>query len=300
MKIPTAAAARLPVDAGDFQMTVFDAYDGKEHVALTMGDVAAGSPALVRIHSECFTGDVLGSRRCDCGEQLTESLRRIAREGRGVVLYLRQEGRGIGLAEKLRAYNLQDRGFDTVDANIELGHAPDARDYGVAARILHELGVHAVKLMTNNPAKVAALTRLGVQVAARVPLIVPARPENKSYMVAKAKRMGHLLDALDLPDVKPALLPALRRPAPAPVPTPDPAAELFDLIGRVAARHDRPFVTLSYAQSLDGSSAASGNRPLAISCSSSRRFTHRLRAAHDAILVGIGTVLADDPRLTVR
>lgn len=295
MKIPTAAAARLPVDAGDFQMTVFDAYDGKEHVALTMGDVG-GAPPLVRIHSECFTGDVLGSRRCDCGEQLTESLRRIAREGRGVLLYLRQEGRGIGLAEKLRAYNLQDRGFDTVDANLELGHAADARDYGVAARMLRELGVSAVKLMTNNPDKVSALTRLGIQVTARVPLVVPARPENRSYLHAKAKRMGHLLDAPDVVDAKPAVLTALRR-APAP---PDPAAELFDLVGRVTARHDRPFVTLSYAQSLDGSSAAAGNRPLAISCGSSRRFTHRLRAAHDAILVGIGTVLADDPRLTVR
>ncbi|UXI70096.1 GTP cyclohydrolase II [Tahibacter amnicola] len=294
MKIPTAACARLPVDVGAFQTTVFDAYDGKEHVALTMGELADGPPALVRIHSECFTGDVLGSHRCDCGEQLAESMRRIAREGRGAVLYLRQEGRGIGLAEKLRAYQLQDLGFDTVDANIELGHAADARDYGVAASILRDLGVHALQLMTNNPAKVAALTRLGIEVVARVPLVIPPRPENREYLNAKARRMGHLLDSPDVAETKAQIVvPAAKVPS-------DRSEPLFDLLSRVSARRDRPFVTLSYAQSLDGSSAALGNRPLAISGGASRCFTHRLRAAHDAILVGIGTILADDPRLTVR
>jgi GTP cyclohydrolase II len=297
MKIPTVACARLPVDAGDFDTTVFDAYDGKEHVALTMGELASATPALVRIHSECFTGDVLGSHRCDCGEQLAESMRRIAQEGRGAILYLRQEGRGIGLAEKLRAYQLQDLGFDTVDANIELGHAPDARDYGVAASILRELGVQAVQLMTNNPAKVAALTRLGIQVAARVPLIIAPRPENRSYLSAKARRMGHLLDVPEAAEAKPAPPPATAR---AGLRLPERADELFDLLARVSARRERPFATLSYAQSLDGCSAAMGNRPLAISCGAARGFTHHLRAAHDAILVGIGTVLADDPRLTVR
>lgn len=281
------ACARMPIDVGDFQTAVFDAFDGKEHVALYMGDLHEGPPLLVRLHSECFTGDVLGSRRCDCGEQLAESMRRVASAGRGVILYLRQEGRGIGLAEKLRAYNLQDQGLDTVDANIRLGHLPDARDYGVAAQILRELGIDTVQLLTNNPTKVAGLTGYGIKVAARVPLVIPPRPQNRDYLHTKAERMGHLLDAPAGENV------GVRPPA---------MDALFELLEhtRTQPMTARPFVTLSYAQSLDGCAAGVEDRPLAISGGAARCFTHRLRAAHDGILVGIGTVLSDDPSLTVR
>ena len=281
------ACARMPIDVGDFQTAVFDGFDGKEHVALYMGELHEGPPLLVRLHSECFTGDVLGSRRCDCGEQLAESMRRVASAGRGVILYLRQEGRGIGLAEKLRAYNLQDQGLDTVDANIRLGHLPDARDYGVAAQILRELGIDTVQLLTNNPTKVAGLTGYGIKVAARVPLVIPPRPQNRDYLHTKAERMGHLLDAPvgDDIDVRPPAMEAL-----------------FEFLDRARTQPmtARPFVTLSYAQSLDGCAAGVEDRPLAISGGAARCFTHRLRAAHDGILVGIGTVLSDDPSLTVR
>ena len=281
------ACARMPIDVGDFQTAVFDGFDGKEHVALTMGELHEGPPLLVRLHSECFTGDVLGSRRCDCGEQLAESMRRVASAGRGVILYLRQEGRGIGLAEKLRAYNLQDQGLDTVDANIRLGHLPDARDYGVAAQILRALGIDTVQLLTNNPTKVDGLTGYGIKVAARVPLVIPPRPQNRDYLHTKAKRMGHLLDAPAGQDTD-ARLPAMDA--------------LFELLEhtRTQSMTVRPFVTLSYAQSLDGCAAGVEDRPLAISGGAARCFTHRLRGAHDGILVGIGTVLSDDPSLTVR
>ena len=284
--------ARMPIDVGDFNTAVFDAFDGKEHVALYMGELHDGPPLLVRLHSECFTGDVLGSRRCDCGEQLAESMRRVASAGRGVILYLRQEGRGIGLAEKLRAYNLQDQGLDTVDANIRLGHLPDARDYGVAAQILRALGIDTVQLLTNNPTKVAGLTGYGIKVVARVPLVIPPRPQNRDYLHTKAERMGHLLDAPASHDTA-ASAPAMETP---------PVEALFDLLDhtRTQPMTARPFVTLSYAQSLDGCAAGVEDRPLAISGGAARCFTHRLRAAHDGILVGIGTVLSDDPSLTVR
>jgi len=147
----------------------------------------------VRVHSECFTGDVLGSRRCDCGEQLDQSLEMVARVGTGVVLYLRQEGRGIGLLEKLRAYNLQDKGFDTVDANLMLGHEADARDYSLAALMLQDLGVYSVRLITNNPAKIDALNQAGIAVTERVSLEVPANSDNIDYLSTKAQRMNHLL-----------------------------------------------------------------------------------------------------------
>ncbi len=148
---------------------------------------------LVRVHSECFTGDVLGSQRCDCGQQLTASIHRIASSGRGIILYLRQEGRGIGLLDKLRAYNLQDRGFDTVDANLLLGHEPDGRDYRVAAAILKDLDVLSIRLLTNNPNKIEQLKGYGTHVTARVPLEVPANSENETYLRTKSLRLHHLL-----------------------------------------------------------------------------------------------------------
>lgn len=164
-----------------------------EHAALTLGSVADGSPALVRLHSECLTGDVLFSRRCDCGAQLESALRAIAGEGRGALVYLRQEGRGIGLLNKIRAYQLQDHGADTVEANHLLGFEADPRDYGVAAAILDDLGITSVRLLTNNPRKAHALERHGIAVRERVPLIVGWNEHNARYRLAKAARLGHLL-----------------------------------------------------------------------------------------------------------
>jgi len=190
------ASARIPTEYGDFQLCYYsNTRDNKEHLAFCMGDPAGAEQVLVRVHSECFTGDVLGSLRCDCGEQLQRSLALVASEGLGVVIYLRQEGRGIGLLEKLRAYNLQDQGYDTVDANLMLGHEADARDYTLAARILGDLAVESVRLITNNPTKIKALEAEGITVTARVALDIPVRVENASYMRTKASRMDHLLPA---------------------------------------------------------------------------------------------------------
>lgn len=185
---------RIPTDYGDFQLCYYsNTQDKKEHLALFMGELSNTEPVLARIHSECFTGDVLGSRRCDCGEQLDKSLSVISQAGSGVLVYLRQEGRGIGLLEKLRAYNLQDGGLDTVDANLELGHEADARDYSLAALILSDLGVKSVQLITNNPGKIEALENSGIQVTERVSLDIAANPDNVSYLRTKAQRMNHIL-----------------------------------------------------------------------------------------------------------
>ena len=184
---------RIPTAYGDFQLCYYtNTLDEKEHLAFYRGTVTEEN-VLVRIHSECFTGDVLGSRRCDCGEQLNSSLQLIADQGSGILIYLRQEGRGIGLLQKLRAYNLQDQGYDTVDANLLLGHDADERDYSLAALILEDLGVKSVSLMTNNPLKMSALTAKGIQVNARVPLEGAVNPDNQGYLLTKARRMDHLL-----------------------------------------------------------------------------------------------------------
>jgi GTP cyclohydrolase II len=167
--------------------------DNKEHLAFVMGEIRDKQNVLVRVHSECFTGDVLGSVRCDCGEQLDHALQMIAHARRGVVLYLRQEGRGIGLLDKLRAYNLQDEGLDTVEANLKLGHQPDERDYTVAALMIRDLGIRSVNLITNNPKKIRELRGLGVAVQERTSIEVPPRPENFNYLHTKVKRMDHLL-----------------------------------------------------------------------------------------------------------
>ncbi len=186
-------AARIPTKYGDFQLTFYtNSIDQKEHLAFCRGDLAQAQNVLVRVHSECFTGDVMGSLRCDCGEQLDRSLSLVAREGLGVVVYLRQEGRGIGLLEKLRAYNLQDEGYDTVDANLMLGHGADERDYSLAACILEDLGIQSVRLMTNNPAKISALKAEGVKVVDRVPIEVAINSESVGYLLTKAKRMDHV------------------------------------------------------------------------------------------------------------
>ncbi|HET7012091.1 MAG TPA: GTP cyclohydrolase II, partial [Anaerolineales bacterium] len=184
--IEQVTCARVPTPEGEFRLCLFrDPVDAKEHLALVLGQVAGMTGVLVRIHSECFTGDVLGSLRCDCGDQLHLAIERVAAEGTGVIVYLRQEGRGIGLQDKLRAYNLQDQGLDTVDANLALGHQADERDYSAAARILAHLQVRSVRLLTNNPEKVDALDNLGLRVEERVALHAPPTPQNAGYLRTK-------------------------------------------------------------------------------------------------------------------
>lgn len=187
-------SARIPTVWGEFQLSLYlNQFDGKEHLALVTGNVGEEDDVLVRVHSECLTGDVLGSRRCDCGEQLSLAIQMIAESGTGVIIYLRQEGRGIGLLDKLRAYNLQDQGFDTVDANLILGHQADEREYSIAAHILQDLSIRSIRLLTNNPDKMDALRALGIDIKARVPLQVNVTPDNASYLQAKAERLNHAL-----------------------------------------------------------------------------------------------------------
>ena len=194
MSVVFVAASQLPTPFAVFTMHGFlDEESGKEHVALTLGDVADGQPVLGRLHSECLTGDALFSQRCDCGAQLEAALRAIATEGRGVLLYLRQEGRGIGLLNKIRAYELQDGGADTVEANERLGFAADQRDYSICQPMLDHLGIRSVLLMTNNPRKVKALEGFGVRVAERRPLETGLNPHNRKYLATKAGKLGHML-----------------------------------------------------------------------------------------------------------
>jgi 3,4-dihydroxy 2-butanone 4-phosphate synthase/GTP cyclohydrolase II len=194
-RVERMASSTIPTPWGEFKLCLYrNNQDSKEHLALVMGQVNRQEQVLTRLHSECFTGDVIGSLRCDCGEQLKRSLQMIGQLGQGVVVYLRQEGRGIGLLNKLRAYNLQDEGYDTVDANLLLGHAADERDYTPAALILSDLEVRSVRLLTNNPAKVEALHTLRVPVVERVPLLPTVQPFNQNYLNTKARRMRHWLD----------------------------------------------------------------------------------------------------------
>ncbi|MCM2251654.1 MAG: GTP cyclohydrolase II [Ramlibacter sp.] len=191
--LPVASCA-LPTAWGTFTSHVFFDAAGLEHVLLTMGAVGDGKPVLARIHSECLTGDALSSLRCDCGAQLRSALARIGEEARGVLLYLRQEGRGIGLCNKIRAYHLQDCGADTVDANLRLGFDADARDYAMCGPMLHHVRVQRLRLMTNNPAKLAAMRELGLEVVERVAMPAVRNPYNETYLDTKARRMGHLLE----------------------------------------------------------------------------------------------------------
>ena len=264
------AQAALPSRFGDFRIGVYRAA-GTEVVAISRGTLTGAAPPLVRLHSECLTGDALGSLRCDCGEQLQTALETIARQEGGLVLYLRHEGRGIGLFNKIRAYALQDRGLDTVDANVALGLPIDARDYTAAAWVLKQLGIRDVRLITNNPAKIAALREHGINVVERIPVEMAPNPKNAGYLKAKADRMGHLLD---LPDIL----------APGAMPTP----------------LRRPLVTVHYAQTIDGRIASRTGDARYVSGEQSLLLAHELRATNEAIMVGIGTVLADDPLLTTR
>ena len=187
--------ASLPTKYGEFTAMAYrSAVDAAEHVALVKGNISNDKPVLVRVHSECLTGDVFGSLRCDCGVQVEMALKSIAKEGRGVFLYMRQEGRGIGFHNKLRAYALQDQGMDTVEANVALGFAPDLRDYGVGAQILADLGLHNIRLLTNNRKKVVGLGSYGIKIVETVPLIAPATPHNIHYLETKQKKLGHILN----------------------------------------------------------------------------------------------------------
>lgn len=188
------AEAKLPSEYGEFTLKVFEnILDGKEHVAIIKGDIRATDDVLVRVHSECLTGDIFGSHRCDCGPQLHAALTKIEQEGQGVVVYMRQEGRGIGLVNKIKAYALQEQGLDTVEANQKLGFAPDPRDYGIGAQILYDVGVRKMRLMTNNPKKRVGLQSYGLEVVDLVPLEIPATADNHRYLETKRDKMGHLL-----------------------------------------------------------------------------------------------------------
>ncbi len=198
MQINYIASCSLPTPYGVFTMHGFEeAETGKEHIALSMGDVATGEPVLLRAHSECLTGDALYSMRCDCGYQLEEALRAVSEAGRGVVLYLRQEGRGIGLINKIRAYNLQDQGADTVEANEQLGFGADLREYGMCQPMLEHLNISSIRLMTNNPRKVKALSEAGVAITERVSIEVGRNPHNNGYLNTKASKLGHFLSHQD-------------------------------------------------------------------------------------------------------
>jgi GTP cyclohydrolase II len=278
------AAAPIPTSYGQFQARAFESPSGHVHLALVFGEMGDGGSVLTRLHSECLTGDALGSLRCDCGVQLRSALRMVAAEGRGIVLYLNgHEGRGIGLVNKLRAYVQQDAGADTVDANLRLGLEADLRDYGDAAAILRTLGVRSVRLLSNNPEKAHGLRRNGVAVESFRPLRTAAHPRNRAYLQTKQARFGHL---------RPAGTGLEELPA-APV-------DVGSLLGPVRPRADRPGVVLKYAQTLDGRIVTRTGDAKWISGEAERRVAHAMRAGCDAVLVGAGTLLQDDPQLTVR
>ncbi len=200
--VERVVSVNFPTKHGIFDLMLYESeIDDHHHLAIVKGDVTTDEPVLVRVHSECLTGDVLGSLRCDCGDQLSFAMKAIEEEGRGVVLYMRQEGRGIGLANKIKAYNLQDRGHDTVEANIMLGFEPDLRDYGIGAQILTDLGISKIKLMTNNPKKIIGLEGYGLEIVKRIHIELPVTTENSFYMQTKKDKMGHILK-MDIPHQK--------------------------------------------------------------------------------------------------
>jgi 3,4-dihydroxy 2-butanone 4-phosphate synthase/GTP cyclohydrolase II len=284
MKPREVARAQLPTPFGTFELRAFKTAKGFVHLALIAGDVGDGTPVLTRVHSECLTGDALGSLRCDCGIQLRASLRAISAEGRGILLYATgHEGRGIGLVDKLRAYVEQDRGADTVDANLHLGLPVDDRDYSEVADVLMQIGAGRVELITNNPRKVAGLREAGIDVQSVRALAVAANGQTLRYLETKRDRLGHASPlGAPLQEVLSAV------------------PEVSSLIGTVRRSATRPYVVVKYAQSMDGRIATSSGDARWISSAEERRVSHALRARCDGIMVGLGTVLSDDPELTVR
>lgn len=279
-----AVRVPLPTPFGTFDVRAFEQPSGFVYVALVIGEVGGGAEVLTRVHSECLTGDALGSLRCDCGIQLRLGLRTIAAEGRGVFIYAtNHEGRGIGLVNKLRAYLAQDSGADTVDANHALGLPIDAREYDEAAGVLEALGVRSIRLMTNNPHKVSGLRAAGVDIREVVPIPTAPHHRNAGYLATKASRMDHV------------------RPAGSPiVAAPGDVVDVLGLLGSLPVPTGRPAVVLKYAQTLDGRIATSTGDSRWISGEAEREVSHALRAACDGVLVGAGTVVQDDPQLTVR
>jgi 3,4-dihydroxy 2-butanone 4-phosphate synthase/GTP cyclohydrolase II len=281
--VKEVARVPLPTPFGLFETRAFECGSGFVYLAMVKGSLGSGESVLARVHSECLTGDVFESLRCDCGVQLRVALKSIAAEGRGVLIYATgHEGRGIGLTNKLRAYMVQDRGADTVDANMHLGLPVDGRRYRDAADVLRALEVRSVRLMTNNPEKVTELVHHGIVVSDVVPLAIAPHFRNSAYLSTKRKRLGHNGALVALPPVTGANL------------------DVRDVLGPIASSEDRPYVVIKYAQSLDGRIATSTGDSRWISGGTERTLSHSMRAHCDAIMVGIGTVINDDPQLTVR
>jgi 3,4-dihydroxy 2-butanone 4-phosphate synthase/GTP cyclohydrolase II len=282
-----AVRVPLPTPYGVFDVRAFERPSGHVYLALSRGELG-GDDVLCRLHSECLTGDALTSLRCDCGQQLRLALRTIAAEGRGVLVYATgHEGRGVGLVNKLRCYAEQDRGADTVDANVRLGLPVDARDYSDAGAVLAGLGVRSIQLLTNNPGKVDGLRRAGIAVTSIRPLPTAQHHRNGHYLRTKERRLGHARPA------GPRVDEIVAEPLSA-------AVDVSALVGRVRRRRDRPYVVVKFAQSVDGRIATANGDAKWISGEAERRVSHGMRAASDVVLVGVNTVIIDDPQLTVR
>lgn len=285
IEVREVARIQLPTISGEFDTRAFECASGHVYLAMIKGEIGDGHAVLTRVHSECLTGDALGSLRCDCGAQLDLGLRALAAEGRGVLVYATgHEGRGIGLIDKLRAYMEQDQGADTVDANLRLGLPTDNRRYDDAAAVLKAVGVRSVRLVTNNPLKVDGLTAAGITIRDVLP--TPAVPclRNQRYLRTKQDRLGHAtLIESELPAVRPAR-----------------TVDVGSLLGSATPGADRPFVVPRYTQTLDGRILTRALAPEEADADVLVPVWHALRAACDAVLVGVGTVLAGDPALTVR